>query len=613
MSAPPRVRRATLLLLLAPLLAGGARGEEIALVQLLDNGDFAETVDPKLHPTAPVPWWKGVAGADAVTRRGERSWLRTTATLRASQPLAAYRPLAGGTVITGRVEGVGALTVTDGTGRSVRVVIDGTGTAAGVGRAFEITLDRLQADREALAAEGIVVEGDAAAFEAPVPRLVLELTGLEGVGPARWTGLEARVPLPCPTEAELRAELLEHLRWIVAQWDEFVVDPESGFARYIHDVVTGERLYTRGGGLHPVSTLLGEAARYGPEPRWVELNEHFLESWFAHCFHPETGLPRMWNPAKGGRDDKAQEVQLPLEFLDELAVRGPEQWREPALAHARRIAAHVLTRGVLPDGEVAGGYRPGDGEPVQGYPHLRRLDAPAQLARLSSRVGDPRLLDAARGAVLSFEYTWLWPGTWQAIDPGLDDAYGHYGARALEMYRAWPEERIFRRVVRGGYDYYLSLWPDALRLGGNVAADQVRCWEIVIGLAELEPELLPEVSSLLRAAVRLHFKGEQYENGAWGDVTVFDFDPKAGLQVGDLPGVPQNLLQGLGFVYREELGVRDAATRAMFTAVMRSSVEQYREPHGYLLGRRRLAGANPAGGSLRFAAGLVEMLGRLSP
>lgn len=613
MSALARGCRAVPGLLLATLLAGDARGEETAIVQLLDNGDFAETVDPKLHPTAPVPWWRGGAGADAVTRRGERSWLRTTATERASQPLAAYRPLAGGATIAGRVEGVGALTVTDGAGRSVRVTIDATESAAGEGRAFELELGRLDADRERLAGEGIDVAGDAAAFAVPMPRLELELAGVLGAGPACWTGIEVRVPLPCPSEAELRAEILEHLRWIVAQWDEFVVDHETGFARYVHDVVTGERLYTRGGGLHPVFSLLVEAASYEAEPRWVELNERFLESWFAHCFHPETGLPRMWNPEKGGRDDKAQEVFLPLDFLDELTVRGPERWRELALARALGIAEHVLTHGVLPDGEVAGGYRPGDGEPVQGYPHLRRLDAPAQLARLSSRVDDPRLLDAARGAVVSFEYTWLWPGTWQAIDPGLDDDYGHYGARALEMYSAWPEERIFRRVVRGGYDYYLPLWRDALRLGGNVAADQVRCWEIVTGLAELEPELYPEVSSLLRAAVRLHFKGEQYENGAWGDVTVFDFDPKAGLQVGDLPGVPQNLLQGLGFVYREELGLRDEATRAMFTAVMRSSVEQYREPHGYLLGRRRLAGSNPAGGSLRFAAGLVEMLGRLTP
>jgi hypothetical protein len=255
---------------------------------------------------------------------------------------------------------------------------------------------------------------------------------------------------------------------------------------------------------------------------------------------------------------------------------------------------------------------PGTGEPVLGYSHLRRFDVTAPLTRLGAREGDERYRDLGREAVVEFEYTWMWPGTWEAIDPGFDDDYGHYASRALVMSRAFPEEASFRRVLRGGYDFYAPLWRDALRLGGNVAADQVRCWSIVAGLAELEPELRDEVAELLRAARRVHFKGEQYQNGAWGDVTIFGFDPKAGLQVGDLPGMPQNILGGLGSIYREELGLRDEETRAMFTAVMRSSEEHYKQPHGYLVTRALHKGANPGGGSLRFAAPLAEMLARLS-
>ena len=376
-----------------------------------------------------------------MARRGDSYWLRTTAEFPAVQPLAAYHPLAARTTIAGRVEGVGVLRITDGGGRVVRVEIDGGGAPEGIGRPFELTLGELHEARERLAAEGIVVRGDTAAFTEPIPRLILELSAPAGAGPAWWTDLEGRVHLPCPSEEELRAEILALLRGIVELWDEHLIDHENGFARFIQDVVTGERLYTRGGGLHPAFSLLVEATWSEPEPRWIELNERFLESWFAHCFNPETGLPRMWNPKRReGRDNKPMEVFLPLDFLHDLAEKGPERWREPALAQAKKIGEHVLGRGVLPDGQVSGGYRPGDGEPFHQYPHLRRLDAPAQLARLGTFHADPRFLEVARDAVITFEYTWLWPGTWDAVDPGLDDNYGHY-ERGRRLYAELPRSQ----------------------------------------------------------------------------------------------------------------------------------------------------------------------------
>jgi hypothetical protein len=411
----------------------------------------------------------------------------------------------------------------------------------------------------------------------------------------------------------LRLEVIGLLDEIFALWREHVIDPQTGFACYAHDVVTGERLAVRDGILSPAFEVLFRALACHEDPEWRAMLELFLEGWFTRCFHPETGLPRSWDlDTASGRDDKPLEIHSILDFLLELSLHGPPRWRAEAGERLRVIGEHVLARGAMPDGQVAAGYVPASGEPVLGYSPLRRFDVPAPLARLGALDGDERYLALARDAVVEFEYTWLWPGTWQAIDPGFDDDYGHYAERALTMSRAWPAEPSLRRVVRGGYDYYAPLWRDALRLGGNIAADQVRGWTIFAGLAELEPELRPEVRALLRSAQRVHFKGEQYENGAWGDVTIFGFDPKAGLQVGDLPGMPQNLLQGLASNYTAELGLRDDETRAMFTAVLRSSREQYRQPYGYLVTRAARAGSNPGGGSFRLAVPLADMLEALS-
>ena len=173
-----------------------------------------------------------------------------------------------------------------------------------------------------------------------------------------------------------------------------------------------------------------------------------------------------------------------------------------------------------------------------------------------------------------------------------------------------------RRLALSGVEYYLPRWRDGLRLGGNVAADQVRCWEILASVAALEPDLAPRIAPVLRAAARSHFKGEQYDDGTWGDVTVFGFDPKPQLEVGDTLGVPQNLLFGLAVLHDERLASQPGAAslaevRAMFAAVLRSSRAAYRREYGYLPGRREEPGTNESVASLRLAVGLVEMLERL--
>jgi len=140
----------------------------------------------------------------------------------------------------------------------------------------------------------------------------------------------------------------------------------------------------------------------------------------------------------------------------------------------------------------------------------------------------------------------------------------------------------------------------------------VRCWNLLGDVVKLEPSEKESISGLLRMAARSHFKGEQYGNGAWGDVTFVAFDPQFDLAVGDLPGLPANLLKGLALAYDDALGLRGDETRARFAAVLRSTVATYRRPHGFLSTIHEMPGHNSAIGSLRLLPGLVGMLEALS-
>jgi len=302
-----------------------------------------------------------------------------------------------------------------------------------------------------------------------------------------------------------------------------------------------------------------------------------------------------------------------FEFLLDLAEQGPVHLRADCLAAAVRIGEQVLESGVLPDGSVAARFFPASGLPAPGSVPIRRLDVPAALARLGALTHDERFRDTARNAVFELAYDHYWPGTWDRIDPGFDDNFGHYGERALSMWEAWPDEPVFRELVLSGFDRYAPLWRDALRYGGNIAADQVRCWRIFARIAELDPSRREVVEELLEAALHVHLCGQQTGGGAWIDVTVFDFDPQR-LPVGDTAGVPQNLLDGLGLVYDARLGLRNADTRAAFTGVLRQSLATFGGEYGLIGGPRRAsAGAgNATRGSLRLHPGLLSMLEQLS-
>ena len=449
-----------------------------------------------------------------------------------------------------------------------------------------------------------------------VPRLSLELSARTPDERAAWSALEVLVPLPCPSESELAREVEARLHDALDPWIERGLDREgprtTGLAAHVFDAVDGSRLGTYPAALHPLFELLLLACEVSDDARWHATLEQFASDYMELCINPTTGLPRQWDTESDEPlDDRTLEVAAHLRFLLDLVEHGPVKLRERADLAARKMAETVLAKGVMPDGELVPIYLPLDGTPSSDARPLRRLDLPAQIARVGRRTKDPRFRLAAEAALAALEYTHYWPGDWHMVDPGFDDDFGHYGARAVAMLGAFPDDKVFRRFAVGGFEHYAPLWRDATRFGGSIAADQVRTWDLLAELAGLDEGVAKRLSELFVRAVRSHAKGEQYGDGSFGDVTFFAFEPQVDLLDGDLPGLPANLLRGLAIVYEERFGLRTKEIRAMYTAVLRSTVAAYRRPFGFLSTQREVRGQNDATGSLRLASGLLRMLAAL--
>ena len=593
--------RTTLACLLCAAVSSTVAAQEALLrLDVLRNGGF-ERHAPALvdaQGVEPLPWWRTPRGAGhagegvLVLRAGER----------AEQPLALDPVLASSVRIAGRVDGAARVVVVDGAEGEVAQDVQG---------AFEF--DGAELERRL--------------GRKLVPRLLLRLECADGE--ARFSGLRADAQFPCPSAPALAAEVGDELALIVREWEERALDDagprRTRFVARVFDVESGAELsrLPACAPYIPFWASVAALAREGRDERAAALHAAWFADFLELGFAPGTGLPAMWDPL---RDepllDRPVEIALPLGHLVDVARGGPEAQRAPALAQAVRIAETVLATGLLPDGTIAASYVPRDGRPNLDTALLRRLDVAAQLARLaplvdgsglSSRLDSRRLLRAAHEALGALEYLHHWSGTWQAVDPGFDDEYGHYGARAALVARDVAGETLFRRFALEGLERYLEPWRGAAALGGNLAADQVRCWQVAADLAAAEPSLVPRLRPVLLDALHAHMQGEQYGNGAWGDVTIYRFDPRTALQVGDLPGTPSNLLQGIATLAAPHLGLPQDEIRARYASVLRSTRAQYRRPHGYLVDRAPRAGANTAAGSLRVLLGLERMLVALSP
>jgi len=547
---------------IASVACGQGDPEPIVRVQILDNGklDTRSTPDGEAGPT---PWWRSNP---------------------LSQPIPAYAPLLSEIEVRGSVLAAGELVLHDGSGREAALGVESDFVVAG--EALERSLGRKL-----------------------TPRLVLELrSGL-------FQELEVWISLPCPSEAALRAEIVAHLELIFATWLELGRDAEgtrkTTYLCHLFDAVTGERAGTIPGSVFAVYEEMLVANAHAPHDEWEAALAAHLDDFLDLGIYPDTGLPREWDCELDlPSDAKPVEIARAMAFLIDAAEIGPESHRERALAAAVRMAETVLAKGVLPDGGLAVKYVPREGTPQLDVPDIRALQVAAQLARLGALRDDGRFTDAARNAIGQLEYTLYWGGTWDTIDPDFDDRFGNWAAAAVLMLKHHPADPLFRRFVRRGFEHFEPIWTDALRYGGSIAADQVRCWRIAGDFMRLEPDLAPRIRPLLATAARTHFKGEQFTNGAWTDLTFSGFDPRV-LPVGDRKGAPANLLEGLAYLYAPDLCATDEL-RGMYTAVLRSSECAYKKGYGWLAQRGVVPGVNLAYGEVRLLAGMVQMLEHLS-
>ncbi|MEY4773288.1 MAG: hypothetical protein RIT40_323 [Planctomycetota bacterium] len=572
--------------------AASAQAEEPRLrLEVLRNGVFAKQPARLLDAqgAVPLPWWRTTRGEAQLDADGR---LLLQPGERAEQPMALDPQLAATLTLRGHVRGRGWLVVRDGAEGEVRCEVEGDFVLHGA-------------------------ELSARLGRPLVPRLLVRLESREGT--TSWGPMQATAEFPCPTASALRSEVERELVRILREWEAHALDvhgpKRTHFVSRVFDIDTAtevQRLPACAPYI-PLWSTLREVALRANDVALRELYDAWWRDYVELGFAPETGLPTVWDPL---RDepllDQPVEIGLPLGFLVDVASKGPPEHRQVALTQAVRIADTVLEHGLLPDGSMAASYVPRNGRPNLDTALLRRLDVPAQLARLSALTGNQRYLRAAHEALATLEYTHHWAGSWQSIDPAFDDEYGHYGARAALVARDVPKDALFKRFALEGWAHFEPLWAGAVSLGGNLAADQVRCWQLLADLALVEPAVLPRAQPLLLDAAYAHMQGEQYGNGAWGDVTIYHYDPRTALQVGDLPGTPSNLLQGLATLAAPHLQLPADEVRARYTSVLRSTQAQYRRAYGYLVDRAPRAGANTAAGSLRVLLGLERMYVALS-
>lgn len=574
------------------------------------------------------------------------------------RPVAAHPEHMAGIRVTGAVQGPGRLLVRSGSGQLFDIPLVAGETVAG------LTVSE-RADGW-LAFEWISPAG------ALVPRLEIGVGAsgapeqpTAGAQVARFEALHVTVPLPVPTTAALDAriadlvvETLDHL--LVSGRDQ--VGPRSThFWVGLHNVDTGEPL---GGpmpraGYNPVlgaafaAVAAGLGERQGPSG--IPLATHLdlaARDFLEMCISPDTGLPRRFDPtADRPADQEAIEVAAYLDFLIDMAG-GPHlentilsaDLRAEAFDAARRMGHALLDFGVLPNGEIAAVVRAADGWTSTDVVHLRRLDVPAQLVRLAALCRamqtEPEfqqaLVHVAREAVFEVEFTNYWPGTWDRIDPGFDDSYGHIGARSATMAAAWPEEPAFARLAMAGREKYMPMWRDALAFGGSVAADQVRCWKILDELDALNPAAWSDAPFLesrvtgqlieapghkptqdaaaraderfdqvMHLALANHLIGEATDNASWLDVTIVGFAPATNLPVGDVIGLPQNLFAGFATIraMEERRGQAvEALLRAELWMLLDVIQAEYQAEYGFADGRRS------SGGGIRLLPGLIRWL-----
>ncbi len=165
-------------------------------------------------------------------------------------------------------------------------------------------------------------------------------------------------------------------------------------------------------------------------------------------------------------------------------------------------------------------------------------------------------------------------------------------------------------------------WSAQLATVARVFLDRTACartalprlWDTTLGqpvddvaieeVGTLHPPRRDEVADVLADALAAHLVGQMDASGVWIDVSHHLWEPRANLKVGDLGGVPANLLDGLATAraaadWPENSALDPAFLCGAFAAVLRTTLGHYRRPYGFLPNHVENTAGNPSGAQMR--------------
>jgi hypothetical protein len=234
--------------------------ERVIVIDMLDNGSGTQPVDAPANDVRQyiVPWW--TASGTKRSTPVEAAGLELAPGASLSQPIAAFAPLAERLLISGVVEGRGLVRLTDGLGQSLELEVSD--------QQFELS-----------AAEFALRFGSA-----PQPRFQLELSAPADSSGAVFRDMRALAAWPCPERTVLASELRGLCDGVIRTWLERGSDRDgeraTAFVPRRFAVLTGEKIDSGAGCIHPLFAGLLELCAISNEPTWDAALNNYLNDFF---------------------------------------------------------------------------------------------------------------------------------------------------------------------------------------------------------------------------------------------------------------------------------------------------------------------------------------------